>query len=121
MNNSKKYSYEEKVELIRKYPFTATRVFKETSEDLLMLAVTMDADVIGDIENPSEDLQLQAIKGTPWAIRFIENPTDKIQIKALEALWSKPFYDHVIKDLPNKTDWFQKEFNRLKVVKGPLK
>ena len=51
----------------------------------------------------------------------MNNPSEKIQLKALENEWIKRFYEEYIKELPNKTEWFYREFNRLKLIKGPLK
>ena len=73
------------------------------------------------IKNPSEELQLVVININPYNISYIVNPTEKVQLAALESSWTKHFYEEYIKGLPNKTDWFNKEFNRLKLIKGPLK
>ena len=73
------------------------------------------------IYNPSEEVQLVAVKQNGLSIQWIKNPSEDVQIVALEKAWNNRFYKTYIKDLPNKTEWFQKEFNRLKLTKGPLK
>ena len=76
---------------------------------------------IKNINSLSEEVQLAAVgKFTP-SVSGIKNPSEKVQLAALENVWSKHFYENFIKDLPNKTEWFYREFNRLKLIKGLLK
>ena len=54
-------------------------------------------------------------------IDLIQNPSEQIQLAVLENVWTEKFYEDRIKKLPNKTEWFYRELNRLKLIKGPLK
>ena len=69
----------------------------------------------------SEEAQLAAVKDIGRAIKFIKNPSETIQLSAMENRWIKDFYEEYIEHLPNKTEWFYREFNRLKLIKGPLR
>lgn len=91
------------------------------SEEVQVVAVNQNPWAIEFIDNPSEEVQLAAVKKGSYAIKLIENPSDELQLFALKNTWDKHFYEEFIKDLPNKTEWFYKEFNRLKLIKGPLK
>ena len=71
--------------------------------------------------NPSEEVQLVAVKENAWVIKYIKNPSEEVQLDALKKVWNKRFYEYYIECLPNKTEWFNREFNRLKLIKGPLK
>ena len=86
-----------------------------------LLAVQKDYTTIKYIKNPSEELQLAAVKENAWVIKYIKNPTEKVQLAAMENRWTKDFYENYIEDLPNKTERFYREFDRLKLIKGPLK
>lgn len=73
------------------------------------------------IDKPREENQIIAVGRNPNLIVYFSNISEKVQLVALEKEWTKYFYESYIKDLPNKTDWFNREFNRLKLIKGPLK
>lgn len=69
----------------------------------------------------SIEVQQNVVEFSPHKISSINNPTEELQILALENAWRKSFYEGFIKDLPNKTEWFYRELNRLKLIKGPLR
>lgn len=94
--------------------------YKSLSEEEQIRLLSEDGFLIKGIKKPSEVLQLAAVENSPWSIEWIKNPTDKAQIKALENKWTKRFYDLCIRELPNKSEWFYRELNRLKLFKGPL-
>lgn len=96
------------------------RFIKNPTEKVQLEAVNENVKVARFIDNPTEKVQLVVINEHSFAIQCIKNPSEKIQLKALENYWTKYFYEVIIKDLPNKTDWFYREFNRLKLTKGPL-
>ena len=90
------------------------------SEEAQLAAVKDIGRAIKFIKNPSEKVQLAAVNEDGFAIKWIKNPSEDVQIVALEKAWNNRFYKAYIKDLPNKTEWFYREFNRLKLIKGPL-
>lgn len=111
---------EEKLVIVEDCPWDI-RLISNPSERVQLAAAKKDGYIIKYIDNPSKEIQLIAVKDNPRYITFIKNPYENIQLMALENVWTKFFYENYIEDLPNKTDWFYREFNRLKITKGPLK
>ena len=117
MNDNK----EEEVQLaaVKKYGWAIERI-DNPSEKVQLAAIKQNGFAIQFIKNPSEKVQLAAVKKYGWTIQYIKNPTEKVQLAALENEWTKYSYEEYIKNLPNKTEWFYREFNRLKLIKGSL-
>lgn len=106
---------------IRDYGAWILELIENPTETFIFKAVQVNAYSICYVKNPSEEVQLASVKAFPWSIVHIPNPSEKVQILALENRWDENFYILNIEELPGKTPWFYREFNRLKLIKGPLK
>lgn len=120
MNDYNSLSEEEQIKIVNENGYNIKNI-NNPSEKVQLAAVNKNPPAIEYIENPSEKLQLAAVKQNPVVIIYIENPSEKVELMALENKWSKRFYNLCIGESSNKTDWFCREFNRLKLTKGPLK
>lgn len=105
---------------IKKNPCVIQRVDNPSIEAQLE-AVSISPLVIHLLINPPEEVIQTVMKRDPWCIGYSQEPPENFQLIALENRWNNGFYINYIKDLPNKTEWFHREFNRLKLIKGPLK
>lgn len=106
---------------IKIYGAWILELIENPNETFIFKAVQVNAHSISYVENPSEEVQLASVKAFPWSITHIQNPSEKVQIAAIENKWDENFYILNVEELPGKTPWFYREFNRLKLIKGPLK
>lgn len=120
--------------------------FENPSEEAQIMACFKTPHIVCDIANPCEDAIIAAVtKGHPYILknlirihssfsqlnsnRMEGNPsldinkrliTEKVLISALKANWTEFTYNLCENYVPQKSRWFYRELNRLKLTKGPL-
>lgn len=97
----------------------STEVFcmiKEPTKDVQQNAISMNQ---ANIVYCDTDVQKAYLRMTPFLISYFPIASNELLLTCLEAQWSRSFYESHIEKYPRDKE-FQREFNRLKLTKGPL-
>ena len=92
------------------------RMIKEPTKDVQRIAIEMNQ---VNIIYCDTDVQKEYLKMIPFLITYFFIASNELLLTCLEAQWSRSFYERFIEKYPRDKE-FQREFNRLKLIKGPL-
>lgn len=99
-------------------------LIQNPTERIIEKAIELNAfSAILNIRNPTENVKRKVLEKDPYLLEMVKNPSDELQLFSLEKIWTKNWYENVILEQFTRDDaqWFQREFNKLKLCKGPLK
>lgn len=96
------------MEIIKHKP-KMIKYIERPSNDLIMVAITLDISVFRMIRNPSEDVIIKAVTLNPYLLKIIDNQTDSICMAALKVDINS--YKHIRNPLDSIIEFYNKQTN----------